>query len=142
MNTSNDSSTTITRSPVPDALRIKHVADIFGVHFPMQLEPFIYSITERIASEYKGGYWEFYALSNGGFYMAPHSDKLFEVSCENGFEGNLSADALGITVCLYAYSNLSFGGGEFAKTCAEQYHLLREYMFEHPEVGKILQAID
>jgi len=54
----------------------------------------------------------------------------------------MTADALGIVACLYAYSNLSFGDGEFAQTCAEHYHLLREYMFEHPEVQLILAAID
>jgi hypothetical protein len=134
--------TSITRQLVPDHQRVVCAGNIFGIHFPLHFEPFLYAITERIASEYKGGYWEFYTLSNGGFYMAPHSDKLFEVSCENGFEGQLSADALGIAACLYAYSNLSFGDGAFAQVCAEQYHLLREYMFEHSEVGSILGAID
>jgi hypothetical protein len=70
------------------------------------------------------------------------SERGFEVSCENGFEGTLSADALGITACLYAFSHVSFGEGAFAETCAEQYHLLREYTMDHPEVGAILAAID
>jgi len=48
------------------------------------------------------GYWEMYVLSNGGFYMAPVLDGLYQVSCMNGYEGSLSADGLGITVCLYA----------------------------------------
>ena len=74
--------------------------------------------------------------------MAPRSDATFIVSCENGYEGKLSADALGIAACLYAYSHLSFGQGDFADTCANQYHLLREYMFGHPEVKEILRAID
>ena len=75
-------------------------------------------------------------------YLAPHSDTPFNVSCENGFEGQLSGDALGITVCLYAYSNLSFSSGAFAETCAQQYHWLRDYMLEHPEAAAILGAID
>lgn len=54
----------------------------------------------------------------------------------------LSPDALGITACLYAFSHLSFGDGQLAQTCAEQYHLLREYVFEHPEAKAIMQAID
>jgi hypothetical protein len=74
--------------------------------------------------------------------MAPDVDRGFEVSCENGFEGTLSADALGITACLYSYSHLSFGEGTFAEVCAEQYHLLRECAMDHPEVGAILSAID
>lgn len=133
---------TITRKRVDDNQRTECAADIFGIHFPLRLESFIYSVTENLTSEYKGGYWEFYSLSNGGFYMAQNSGSQFHVACENGFEGNLSADALGITACLYAYSHLSFTEGEFAEICAQQYHLLREYMLEHSEAGSILSAID
>jgi hypothetical protein len=114
---------------------------LFGIHFPLHLEPAIYGITERMAEDYKGGYWEFYTLSNGGFYMAPSGDRCFHVTCDNQFEGDLSADALGITSCLYAYSNLSFADG-IAREYARQYHLLREYMMEHPEVRAILGATD
>jgi len=74
--------------------------------------------------------------------MAPSIDQVFHVTCDNQFEGDLSADALGITSCLYAYSNLSFAGGDFARECARHYHLLREYMMEHPEVKAILGATD
>lgn len=134
---------TIKRQVVAVDQRINHTADIFGVCFPLRIEPSIYQITESIAKEYDGGYWEFYTLSNGGFYMAPAIDKQFQVCCQNGFEGVLSADALGITACLYVYSYQSFGSHEtFAQTCAEQYHRLREYMLEHPEANAILGAID
>lgn len=133
----------ITRQVVAIDQRINHTANIFGINFPMRFESFVYSITTRMAAEYDGGYWEFYALSNGGFYMAPDSDKQFHVVCENGFDGKLTADALGIAVCLYTYSNLSFSNQEaFAKVCAQQYHLLREYMLEHKEVSAILRAVD
>ena len=74
--------------------------------------------------------------------MSPRSNTMFAVCCENGYEGKLSADALGIVACLYAFSNLSFGDGTFAETCAAKYHLLREYMFEHLEVRAILAATD
>jgi hypothetical protein len=55
----------------------------------------------------------------------------------------LSADALGITACLYAYSHLSFNRRDgLAELCAEQFHLLREYALDHPEAGGIMAAID
>lgn len=134
---------TITRQLVGTAQRIKVTADLFGMQFPMWIEPYIYSITASIASEYIGGFWHFYNLSNGGFYMAPDDDMLFDVICDNGYEGKLSADALGVTACLYAYSHLSFSDDSvMAKVCAEQYHLLREYMLAHKEAGTILRAID
>ena len=127
---------------VPDADRLAFTAKLFGMNFPMCLEPTVFDMAGRLAAEYTGGYWQFYALSNGGFYMAPKSDTVFAVSCENGFEDKLSADALGIAACLYAYSPLSFGVGDFAETCAQQYHWLRDYMLGHPEVRGILAAID
>ena len=83
-----------------------------------------------------------YELENGGFYTAPRK-KRYWVSCENGFEGAMSGDAFGVTVCLYAFSQCSFSEVQgFAEVCAEQYHLLRDFMFEHGEAEAILGAID
>ena len=133
----------ITREQVADDQRSEHVHQMFGLHFPFTLEPFIYTMTDKMAADYRGGYWQFYSLSNGGFYMAPDTDTPFKVVCENGYQGTMSADALGITVCLYAYSNLAFDqSSNFGEKCAEHYYLLREYMMDHPEVGAILAAID
>jgi hypothetical protein len=132
----------VTRELVPEDRRLAVAERLFGVHFPLRLEPVIYGITERMAEDYSGGYWDFYQLSNGGFYMAPSSDRRFSMSCDNMYQGDLSGDALGITACLYAYSHLSFQDGRFGRVCACHYHRLREYMFEHPEVREILGATD
>ena len=137
------SPSTVNRELVPEDQRLVVVERLFGMAFPLQLEPVIYGITERMAADYDGGYWEFWKLSNGGFYMAPAGDRVYHLICDNQFEGDLSADALGITACLYAYSNLSFSGPDaFADICFDQYHWLREYMFVHPEVEAILRATD
>lgn len=133
---------TITCCIVPEDSRMDTVNQLFGMHFPLCLEPTVFDMAKRLAAEYDGGYWDFFTLSNGGFYMAPHQDSRFSVSCDNGFEGAMTADALGITVCLYAYSHLSFRGDGFAQTCAEHYHLVREYALEHKEASSILCAID
>ena len=140
----NNTISTITRKQVEDDHRICHTAKLFGIHFPLRLEPFIYDVTGRLCREYSGGYWQFYTLSNGGFYMAPDSDTVFQVTCESGYEGELSADALGITACLYAYSHLSLTGNcrGFPQACAQQYHWLRAYMLEHSEARDILRATD
>ena len=132
----------IIRHLVAEDQRTQVTADLFGVYFPLQLEPFIFSMASQLSEDYGGGYWEFYSLGNGGFYMAPDSEGQFQVASPNGWEGFLSADAFGITVCLFAFSNLSFGSGQFAETCAEQYHLLRDYMMDHAEAGGILAATD
>ncbi len=135
--------TILTRMLVPENQRIAITKKLFGDHFPTILEPLIYNFTDKMAEDYRGGYWDFYTLNNGGFYMAPDPDRMFHVTCENLFEGELSGDALGITVCLYAYSHLSFAGvPELADACNEQHHLLRDCVFEHAEVRGILAATD
>ena len=135
--------TTSTCQRLKDSERISFPAELFGVHFPLLVEPFVYGVTESMAPEYKGGYWQFYRLSNGAFYMAPDSGSYFPVACQNGYDGVLSADALGITACLYAYSHLSFlDNPVLAETCAEQYHWLRDDMLEQTEAEAILGAID
>ena len=132
----------ITRQLVAEEQRTNVTADLFGIYFPLQLEPFIFSQASRLSEDYGGGYWLFYTLDNGGFYMAPDSEGQFQVISPNGWEGFMSADAFGVTAVLFAYSSLSFGSGQFAETCAEQYHLLREYMMEHEEARAILGATD
>ena len=133
---------TVTRQLVPEDQRMDVVDQLFGTAFPLQLEPVVYGITDRMAEGYDGGYWHFYTLSNGGFYMAPAEERIFHVKCQNMYEGDLSADALGITSCLYAYSNLSFSLSDIAREYARHYHLLREYSLEHAELSVILAATD
>jgi hypothetical protein len=58
-------------------------------------------------------------------------------------EGCMSADALRITACLYAYSHLSFvHKSQFTDTCIQQYHWLRDYALDHDEAGDIFRAVD
>jgi hypothetical protein len=135
--------TPVTRTLIPEGQRLAVIEKTFGAHFPLMIEPVIYGITERMAEAYSGGYWLMYTLDNGGFYMAPEGDHIYQVSCDNYFAGALSADALGITACLYAYSHCSFSRDEsFGRLCARHYHWLRVHMYNHPEVAAILMAID
>ncbi|MFZ4859907.1 MAG: antirestriction protein [Desulfuromonadaceae bacterium] len=133
--------TTIHRIQLNEDERINYHAYHFGDNFPFKIEPFIFDMSRNLSGDYTGGCWNMYELTNGGFYMAPDSETPFKVTCMNGYEGTLSADGFGIAVCLYAYSTLSFSE-DLADVCAEQYHLLQECMFEHPEVKSILAAID
>jgi len=126
-----------------DAQRSEVPAKLFGVvAFPFKVEPAIFDTAGMLAAEYQGGYWDMHSLSNGGWYMSPASETAFDVSSMNGFTGGMTADALGITACLFAFSHLSFGGNALAEVCAEQYHLLRDFAMDHAEASLILAAID
>ena len=75
--------------PVPEELRLDVTAELFGVDFPLKFEPFVYGMASQLSVDYDGGYWHFYSLINAGFYMAPSSDKLFKVSCDSGYQGEI-----------------------------------------------------
>lgn len=126
-----------------DAERVAFTGSRFGLDFPLRIEPTVYAFASHLCPTYSGGYWEFYALSNGGFYMAPSDDGPVEVACPTGFTGRLTSSAFGITVCLYAFSHLSFSDSEsIATVCADHYHLLREHALDHREASSILAATD
>lgn len=132
----------ITNTIVPESERLAFVDRLFGIQYVLKLEPTVFRMAERIAPDYTGGYWQFHELGNGGMYLAPRFDTEFSISCENGYEGKLSPDALGIAACMCAFSHLSFDDDRLAQVCAEQYHLLRAYLFEYPEAKVILRATD
>jgi hypothetical protein len=107
----------------------------------LTVEYAIYAFMRKLAREYTGGYWTFFELSNGGFYMAPECETTLVVCIDtNGFEGTMSADAAGITACLFALSHLSFQVRN--ESIANHYHLLRDFALGHAEAGTILAAID
>jgi hypothetical protein len=132
--------TAIVARRLDDAERMMALPQHFGDRL-LIFEGAVYDFMRRFAPSYRGGYWEFFELSNGAFYMACLGDP-FRFSVDtNGCDGEMSADAAGITVCLYAYSHLSFiyaGNDVFAK----HFHLLRDYAAEHAEASAIFAAID
>jgi hypothetical protein len=113
----------------------------FSPHHMLRAEGRVYDFMGSLCADYDGGYWEYYELSNGGFYMAPKSDKrhMIEVA-GNFYSGEMSADAAGIVACLFAFSELA------ERTRDERFiHLywqLREYAQEHAEFLAIRRAID
>lgn len=138
----NASSTSMTLSAreIPSAERLKALPRHFDRHM-FHVEHAIYAFMRRLAKKYTGGYWNYYELSNGGFYMAPAQDTPFEINVDtNGFEGSVSADAAGITACLFALSHLSFQIDN--DTIAEHFHQLRDFALTHAEASAILAAID
>jgi hypothetical protein len=145
----NDINQSIASRLVPETECVAFVDRLFGIKYVRQLEPAVFQFAKRLATDNHGDNWSFYELSNGGFYIAPRTDAVFAISSLNGREGEMTADALGITACLYAYSHLSFGNGPtgtgsgvFAEICGKHYYLLREFMFGHTEVQSILRAIN
>lgn len=144
VNTSTASANTrslIVARQVDDSDRLMTLPRHFG-HRLMIFEGTVYTFMRRFAPDYRGGLWQFFELSNHGFYMAPEEQQTYRISvATNGYEGHMSADAAGITVCLSTYSHLSFeyfGDEAFA----EHFHRLRDFALQHAEVSAIFAAID
>lgn len=131
---------TVTARLVEDDERLHCLPRHFG-RLMMPFERAVYVFAGSMCRGYFGGYWEYYELSNGGFYMAPRSEDTFRVACANSFSGELSADAMGIVTCLYALSHLSFARGVPAGI-GEHFHLLRDFASSHTEASLIFAAID
>ena len=92
-----------------------------------------------LCSEYKGGFWDFYDLSNGGFYIAPdlkHPMRLMWPG--NYFDGEMSPDAAGIVATLFTLNSFA----ERSPVFREKYVKLYNYIESHSEAQAIYAAID
>jgi hypothetical protein len=143
MTTSHDESdgaSRITARLIAEDARLNALPLHFGSHL-LRLEDTVFDFMRQFATGYVGGCWDMLELSNGGFYMRTGSESVKFRVPSNGFEGLMSADAAGITVCLFAYSHLSFhfpAEDRFSR----HFYQLRAYAIEHPEASLIFAAID
>lgn len=128
----------VTATKVADDDRL----DVLPRHFPksfLKFENLVYNMTEHVCSDYQGGFWEFYELSNGGLFMAPQSDNEWQVSVPgNYFEGSVSSQVLGIISSLFALNALAHTD----ELAADKYYQLLDHVRSHPDQGVIYRAID
>lgn len=137
--------TPITATLVPESRRMGFLARMFGLKGMalVRAEATLYGVAGRLCSAYHGGCWAFFTLSNGGMFAAPRtSAPKLQVACNsNGFEGELSPEAFGLTVTLFTLSELCFDH-EDVDRLAENYYQLRDFAAEHAEATAIFEAID
>lgn len=140
MSAISNQSSTIVASPVPGHLRVATLPNKFSDLF-LEFESLVYQNMDAISKDYKGGYWEYIELSNGGFYMSLRCTSQFHVQVSsNGFVGDLSADAASIIVNLYVLCRLA--NSYELDYLSEMFYALREFACEHFESNAILRAID
>ena len=132
----------IIASLVAEDERLAFLPKFFKSKIMLKAESLTYGWMREFCSLYKGGYWNFYTLSNGGFYMAPVMDSaLIMLRCDmNGFKGRLSSHAAGIIVTLYMLNYLVCD--EENEYLIPAYYQLREFASQHAEKKLIYQAID
>jgi hypothetical protein len=131
--------TRVTASRVAENKRAGFLPRFLGRHL-MQGEGLVYGWMSRLCEDYQGGYWEFYTLSNEGFYMAPtRAEPMRLQHPDNYLDAEMSADAAGIVVTLFALCEMANRYGE--DRLVDHYHALREFALGHAEATLILKAI-
>lgn len=137
---------TITKKIVNGKYRGGVLPRFIGSKF-LIFEQTIYGYTDHFVEDYSGGFWQFYELTNGGFYMSLDSEK--ELTFENDdnyFSESVDADTMSIIINLYVYNHLSFKYYESDVESAERfirlYSLLLEYAKQHQQASTIFRAID
>lgn len=136
----------VASSLVEEKNRLNFLPKHLGVRWMMKGEALIFNWMGKLSNDYRGGFWNFYDLSNDGFFMAPRSESQFFISVTgNGFEDSVSAEAAGIITTLYALNSLMCIIPENSadlERIVNSYYLLRDFAIEHSESGKIFAAID
>lgn len=129
-----------TRTKCPESERLNFLPRHVGNGF-LRYENLVYSLMSRACEDYHGGFWDYYSLSNEGFYMAFDTEKLLHLKWpDNYFDGKMSANAASIGVNLMAQSAFAFET-KSQKLC-DAFHTLREYALDHKEAGLIFGFID
>lgn len=137
-NTTSQAQDKIIATFVGDDDRIDILPRFFGRRC-VYVENAVYKQLRDISPDYNHGYWDFYLLSNGGFYMAPRTDKRFNISTPNMYDGEVSADAAGIIACLDVWNALAQSADE---KMIDLFYQLRDFAKDHEEAGAIFAAID
>jgi len=132
---------TATATLVDDDKRLDFLPFYFGVKMMIVGEAYVYQFMRDLSEgQYTGGYWNYYEVSSGTFYLALKGDERFTLTSPSGQTETMSADAAGIVCTLYTLGRLAalVGKEEFV----DMYHLLIAYSSNHPESTAIRALID
>lgn len=126
---------------VADEQRMDFLPFYFGVKLMIVGEAYVNQFMRDLSEgQYTGGYWNYYEVSSGTFFLALKSDERFTLTSPSGQTETMSAEAAGIVCTLYALGRLAalVGKEEFV----DMYHLLIAYSSNHPESTAIRALID
>lgn len=131
----------VTATRVPDDQRMLFLPRVLGQNMQVG-ETLVYDWMSELAPDYHGGFWVFYEISNGGFYMAPELDcETIRIRCAGNFyEGCMSPDAAGVVATLHALNDLAWKTRQ--ARMIDLFHCLRNYAGDHAEGPEIFSAID
>ncbi len=125
--------------------RLEFLPKFFGRGYVLA-ESTLYRVMRWLCNEYDGGYWDYFTLDNGGFFMAPSdAGKTWAVGVDsNGWRGEMGSEAVGIVATLFTIGALAQKMAHTPKgaSLADGYYALRDYAAQHAESRAIFGAID
>ena len=132
---------TITAIIFPEYERLSFTPQLFGPELMLMGESLVFDLHNQMTGRSYSGHWEFYKLSNGGFYMAPEGNDLLRITWPgNRFDDVMSSDAAGIVMSLFALNIMAF---EFHNShLPAMVFKLEDFARGHAESSKIRKAID
>ncbi|MCP5232716.1 MAG: antirestriction protein [Zoogloeaceae bacterium] len=130
----------ITASIVPGEKRMDFLPQHFSARAMIKFEMSVYDWMGSLCPSYRGGFWNYVELSNGGAFMYPAGVDAFEFTVAgNGFHGTVTAEVAGIIATTFALNGMLWQGWD---SLNEKYELLLEFIGEHPEAMTIRRALD
>lgn len=118
-------------------------------------EHFTFKAMREMVSAYEGGYWEYYELSNGGYFIAPssagsdHSYTPVKLIVESiGYSGLVSYQAAGIIATAFGLNQMieacvgEHSHHEDYALLGDQIRKLYDYVPLHPEHQQIYAALE
>ncbi|EBM5962823.1 TPA: antirestriction protein [Salmonella enterica subsp. enterica serovar 16:l,v:-] len=125
-----------------------HIAESHTYGWMRKLSPkneseYLSNSLDKIEAHYDGGEWDFYELSNGGYFIAPNSREHYRISVSgNYFDGLLSADTAGMVATAFMLGQLCHSDLPIAERCIAYHHKLFDYACCHEEYNQFRAAID
>ena len=130
----------ITATLVPDNRRLDFLPRHFGERSMLRLENSVYDWMGNLCPSYRGGFWNYMELSNGGAFMFPAGVDQFEIKVDgNGFDRKVGAEVAGIIATAFALNGMLWRGHD---SLTEKYEQLLDFISEHPESATIRRALD
>ncbi|MGF6957982.1 antirestriction protein [Paraburkholderia youngii] len=132
---------------VAEASRMRFLPAMFGTSYFLTGETSLFNSAYHYLPDYGGGMWEFYEAGAVRYAVPVARDRWRVCVPGNYFDGEMSADAAGIMLSLFALNAMAMFAHERHDDAAtdflsDAYHALRHHACDHPEHRLILKAID
>ncbi|WNL48535.1 antirestriction protein (plasmid) [Dyella sp. BiH032] len=121
--------------------RLEMLPKYFGMRYMLRAEGLVYGWMGKLCPNYRGAYWNYFELSNGGFFMAPSGIDTYDLVCQGAqCTVHVGGTAAGIIATLYMLNQLANTTRQ--DSFCQLYRYLLEYAREHAEWKQIRTAID